>query len=465
MFNPSPHPRSDVVRFALDPHPWVAPADGDNPADVLHPQALRSINPPGFEVDGVPARVLDAAVGRMTLLPDRPARDLEFVVEDVPAFGWKRLAVRATDPVPEQEDDGREISAGDVSVVVGEDGCFEARFGGQRFPGLGALEDLGDRGDTYDADLLEPDAVTTTSVSVRRFRHASGIQRLVIERVLAVPVGLAKGREQREGEGGRVAVTCELRVAPGVPRVDAWLRVDNDAHDHRLRLRFPTLGPAAGFEAATTFGVARRTPGAVDAEGWVHPAPPTFPSQGWVHAGGLTVVAPGFNEVEVEPEGAIAVTVLRCVGDLSRHDLRSRPEPAGPGNATPEAQCLGVLKARFALFAGLDPIAARDAELGLRAVCAGPEPCATSGASLLELEGEELALSALKPAESGVGFVLRVLNPGSEAREARVTLGFPFERAEAVRLDETPEAQEVSRDGATLRFNVPAHGLRSVHVR
>ncbi|HKJ25525.1 MAG TPA: hypothetical protein VKB65_11920, partial [Myxococcota bacterium] len=306
VFNPSPHPRSDVVRFALDPHPWMVPGEEGNPVGGIHPQALRSLDPPGFEVDGVPARVVDAAVGRMTLLPDRRARDLEFVVRDVPALGWKRVALREAERTPEVGDDGREISAGDVSVRVCDDGTFDVRIGERTFAGLGGLEDRGDRGDTYDADLLEPDDVRLASVSVRRFRHASGIERLEVRRELLAPAALASDRERRTGAEARVAVTFELRVAPGVPRVDAHVVVENDARDHRLRLRFPTGAAVAAFEAATTFDVARRTPGPAEDEGWIHPAPATFPSQGWVHAGGLTVVAPGLNEAEVEPDGTIA---------------------------------------------------------------------------------------------------------------------------------------------------------------
>jgi hypothetical protein len=464
VFNPSPHPRSDVVRLALDPHPWMAPGDEGGPGGI-HPQALRSLDPPGFEVDGVPVRVVDAEVGRMTLLPDRRARDLELVVHDVPAFGWKRLALREAERSPETVDDGREIAVGDVSVRVADDGTFEATLGGRTFAGLGALEDVGDRGDTYDADLLPPDDVRVAHVAVERSRHASGIERLVVRRELAVPAGLADDREARAGSTARVAVTLELRVAPGVPRVDARVEVENEARDHRLRLRFPTGSPVETFEAATTFDVARRTPGPADDTDWIHPAPATFPSQGWVHAGGLTVVAPGLNEAEVEPDGTVAVTLLRCTGDLSRHDLRTRPGPAGPGTTTPGAQCPGRVGARLSLFAGLDPAAARDAELGLHAVCAGSEPLAREGEPLVALAGDGLVLSALKPAEHGGGLVLRVANPGDAPTEAEVRLGFPIEGAESLRLDETPDGGALDRQGDRLRLPVPAHGLRTVLLR
>jgi len=86
------------------------------------------------------------------------------------------------------------------------------------------------------------------------------------------------------------------------------------------------------------------------------------------------------------------------------------------------------------------------------------------GLALLSLEPRALLLSAVKPAEEGPGLVVRVSNPTGAACEAELRLGFPFERAEAVRLDETPCSDLVTQQGDTLRFAVPAHALRSVQI-
>jgi alpha-mannosidase len=107
----------------------------------------------------------------------------------------------------------------------------------------------------------------------------------------------------------------------------------------------------------------------------------------------------------------------------------------------------------------------RDAELGLRAVAAGPAPLVPPGAALLTVEPRALVVSALKPAEDGRGVVLRVLNPTDDPLEARVEVGPPSAAVEAVRLDETPAAGEiVRRDGRLLRFAVPPHALRSLRL-
>ena len=86
------------------------------------------------------------------------------------------------------------------------------------------------------------------------------------------------------------------------------------------------------------------------------------------------------------------------------------------------------------------------------------------GRALLRVEPESLLLSALKPAESGRAVVVRVLNPTDQTVLARIAPGFPFARAEAVRLDETPCAEAPTRDGDALRLPVPPHALRSVRL-
>jgi alpha-mannosidase len=242
------------------------------------------------------------------------------------------------------------------------------------------------------------------------------------------------------------------------------VRLDNTARDHRLRLLFPTGKPVSSFLAATTFDVARRQPGRRESKSWVHPAPFTFPQQGFVSANGLTVAAPDLPEAEVTAGGTIALTLLRAVGWLSRLDLKTRPQMAGPAIPTPGAQCLGSFETRIALLPGLDFRAVRDAELGLWAVAAGEEPLVEEGRALVAVHPPEVLLSALKPCERGAGFVLRVLNPSARLETARVRFGFPVRSVQAVRLDETPVDLPVSSRENEIVFDVPAHALRSIQV-
>jgi mannosylglycerate hydrolase len=461
VFNPTPHVRTDVVRVALDAHPAMRIPLG---FPEFAPLALAASDPPGFTVEGRPARVvLSDDPTRVRWLPGQTPFDVELVVRDVPAFGARRIRLEPGERVPDVVDEGREIVAGDVRVAVRDDGTLDVRLGGAEYRGLGAIEDQGDRGDSYDCDPLDGDARLGGIVWTRR-RHPSGLAVLEVRRVLCVPRRLAADRTTRTAERVDIAVVIEARVAPGVPRVDLGVRVENAASDYRLRLRFPTGRPAVEALAATTFGVATRSTASRDDAGWVHPAPRTFPHQGWVSANGLTVVAPGLPEAEVTPDGTIAVTLLRAIGWIARYDLRTRPIPAGPAMEIRGAQVPGRLEARLALLAGADPVAAWDAELGLRAAIAGGESGLADGRALLALEPATLVLSALKPADEGSGLVVRVLNPSAAAVTAVLRPGFPVAAAHAVRLDETPSAEAVEVDGDAIRFTVPGFALRSLRL-
>jgi mannosylglycerate hydrolase len=472
--NPSPRTRTDVVRFPLDFHPFVIP--NPRPMESMHPTVIQDLAAMRFTANGSPARLVPAETGRMKLLPNRRVFDLEFVARDVPAMGFRRIQIRRASEDVDADDHVEEMRPGeaeatievdDVRVTLLPDGRFDVSIGDYVFHGLGGLENTGDRGDSYDYDeVCHGPSLKLDSVSAERHRHSSGVSELHVTRHFSMPARLSSSREKRSTKRVPLEVETLLRVIPGVPRVDIDLRIENAAEDHRLRMLFPVSGSVDRFEAATTFDVMQRTPGPSAEKGWVQAPPATFPHQGFVHANGLSVVTPGLPEAELipGPPSSIAITLLRCVGSLSRPDLRSRPGPAGPGTDTPGAQCAGRLRARLSILAGLDPARARESELGLRAVACGDEPLAGDGEPLLRIEPSSLLLSAFKPAESGEGVVLRVLNPTTTPQQARITLGFPFERAAGLRLDEESEAYPLSQEGSTLSFPVPAHGLRTLGI-
>jgi hypothetical protein len=472
VWNPSPHARSGVARFALDPQPWMIPAL--QPADSMHPWLLRDLAAASFRANGEPARLVPAEAGRVKLLADRAAFDLEFVVHEVPAFGWKRVRLRKRElpdadvvTAVEPGSAAPALERGDVRIAVRDDGRVDVGFGAQRFEGLFGVEDLGDRGDSYDFDFGGADETRVLGVHVERFEHASGIAGLRVVRRLSLPAALAPDRNTRSSERAELALELELRIDPTAPRIQARVRLDNAARDHRFRLLFPVGREIEFCEAATTFDVAERRSGARSDAGWIQRAVATFAAQGFVHAGGLSVVAPGLSEAELvqTPAGAaIAFTLLRAVGHLSRHDLGSRPGPAGPGTDTPGAQCPGRIEARLTLFAGLDPCAARDAELSFAVAPAGAEPLIPPDRALLSLAPRALLLCCAKPAEQGAAIVVRVLNPTDRAQRAVLQIGWPFAQALAVRLDETPLDLRIERSGDRIELDVPPHALRSVRI-
>jgi alpha-mannosidase len=222
----------------------------------------------------------------------------------------------------------------------------------------------------------------------------------------------------------------------------------NIRRNHRLRIVFPLRARVA--TADMPYGPVTRprvefAPADFPGE-W--PAT-TAPMHRYVCAGGSTILGRGLNEYELLPDGKIAITLLRAVGDLSRGRLRARPGHAGWPTATPGAQELGAFRAELAVFArsageedgapawtaverGADefhaPLVGRMLRWGINvpAVIAGPE-----------LLGRGFAFKALKPRDDGPGVVLRCVNLTRQRREGRWRWPGPVGRAFRARLDET----------------------------
>ena len=186
--------------------------------------------------------------------------------------------------------------------------------------------------------------------------------------------------------------------------------------------------------------------------------------------GGLALFAPGFFEYELDSEGDVLFTVLRAVGQLSRNDLPTRPGHAGWPTPTPMAQCQGNEALDFAFAMGDWGDAARLQEswenlfLPLKAMWARDWNGTVDRSPGVELEGEGLVLSAVKPAEAGNGMVIRCYNLGSAATEGRLTFGFPIRKAGRVRADETVVADVPVENEKEARFMVEPRGVFSLLV-
>jgi alpha-mannosidase len=162
-----------------------------------------------------------------------------------------------------------------------------------------------------------------------------------------------------EIEGGRFELTWEgIRVtgravrAAGEPVVTLEGTIRNERPDHRLRLHVALPEPARSAIAGAPFELVERPLVGEGGEG--ERASPTWPARHVVLASGTAVLHEGVVEYEVVDGERLAVTLLRCVGAISRESLATRPWPAGPSTPTPGAQMLGATELRLGLWAGAD---------------------------------------------------------------------------------------------------------------
>lgn len=403
-------------------------------------------------------------------LTARPRQRLAAVVS-APALGWtayRPVAGSAVPAHPVTAATGR-LDNGRVLVSVEPAGTLRIVGQGQECTGIAALVDGGDAGDAYnyapparDRLVAEPQAVT---VAVRRAGPVVG--ELVITRTYRWPAGLAaKGRSRSaRGRTAVVETVCSLRA--GEPFVRIALSFTNPCTDHRLRLHLPLPRPATGLATEGQFAVVERVAGPIEGGSGEVPLA-THPARGFVDAGGLAVLLDQVSEVELLDGRALAVTVVRAIGQISRNDNRYREEPAGPEVATPGAQCLGPVATTVACYphpggwAEADVVGVAERyHHGLRAMpgtaVAGSIP---SGSAGLTIEGAGVVLSALR---RGDGWLeLRLVLESPEPGVARIRGAFT--QARRADLLGRPLEPIAVRDGSIALALAPFE-IATCHLR
>ena len=327
----------------------------------------------------------------------------------------------------------RTIENARYRVTAGADGTLEVvdKATGVRVPALHSLEDVADRGDSYTFCPLEDDEpLAPRSASARVTVDGPVYAELEISYELELPEALEPDRRRRTSRTVACPVVTRVRLAPGADRIEFTTSVENHAADHRLRVRFRCPEAVDAVRAEGHFTVVRRNPRPVWDGSWFEPPHDTNHTLGAVAAGGLVLLGKGLPEYEVTEGGELALTLLRCVGWLSRDDLSTRRGGAGPQLPVPGAQCLGEHVFEYALELGDPP----DPELLRRSQDYRFDFVEGAPGVRLEapfgLEGQ-LVFSALKAAEDGDGAILRVFNAGDADTELPLPAG-----AERCRLDE-----------------------------
>jgi hypothetical protein len=126
--------------------------------------------------------------------------------------------------------------------------------------------------------------------------------------------------------------------------------VDNGRGDHRLRLHVGLPQRAERAIAGAPFELVDRPLVGEGSAG--ETASPTWPARHAVMAAGTAVFHEGVFEYEIADGTSIAVTMLRCVGCISRERMPVRPWAAGPTTKTPDAQMLGVTRFSLGVWPG-----------------------------------------------------------------------------------------------------------------
>jgi len=362
LFNPLPQRRDSWWTLSLFVRGDVAPtavrvvADGHRelPAVLLAAEPDAELVSP---LDDFPERItghrLDVAVrcalpalGGVPLRVDMAQRTVEVA------------APQPTAPGPASIANGHWI----VSMPwQGGPLTLKNRISGLEYAGVFEILSELDAGDSYNfsppREALETREANWNTPQVRGDALA---QELRCRIAMDLPAGLAADRQGAATERVRCEGELCLRLFDGDGALHVNLIWHNRARDQRTRLVFPGLRADTATTASdSAFAVVERPVRLAqipDTPSRREMPVAVLPSLSMIAAGPWRLVHRAMHEHEVvrgaAPDSlALAVTLVRSVGWLSRRDLRTRGVGAGPDIATPGAQCLGRDEVEFRLLA------------------------------------------------------------------------------------------------------------------
>jgi alpha-mannosidase len=510
IFNPMPFPVSESIEMQI-----IIPKD--KLPELTHPlqknkipesKAIRNIEITrgnGQHVEARIVRIMEKVIPYPALREPWPVKScLEITarcwLDNLPSMGYEQvdfqLGITRSRSRTSLMTSQHTMENDFIKVVVNSDGTFNLtdKTTGRCFEQLGYFEDGGDCGDEYNYSAPMNDQIYTTIGSQAQIYieyDGEDSCTLVIEHNFTLPADMAV--EPKAGETSnetlqdrsnrKVAIHIQTQITLG--KYSHYLKIktsiDNQAKWHRLRVMFPTYLDTDHVQAEQQYDVAD-LPIEIEQPSrdvWIEDQPMQYPQQTFMDLSdgkvGLAVFNKGLPEFEVLPlkSRTIALTLLRCVGYLSRNTMNSRFCNAGPEMLTPEAQCLGCHTFEYAIYPHcgdwlMGNVLPRAHQFVAELKTFTPIPSLADPEkryfSLLTLEGIGIMLDACKPAEKGSTVIVRITNYSAVPQPARVHLHFAFKDVKYARLDETILEEGPAINGNTVELMIGPKKIITIAV-
>lgn len=356
-----------------------------------------------------------------------------------------------------------------IRVSVHENGNIDIFYKerGILYTDIHRFQDQADRGDTYDfCPISEEDEHNTLLQphQVRRVLREKGPVRgcIGLYQTFTVPLELdGHDRDKRSEEKHTLLIESDVYVSWETPFVEFKTTVHNTVKDHRLRLYTHSSLVSDAVYSDGQFCIQKREVRAKEKPHWAFAPASVYPHDRWVALSdgekGLAVFSEGLPEHAVipAPDGcSIALTLLRCVGWLSRQDIASRPGHAGPSIPTPGAQCQGDHLFRYAVYPFCGTVEESDIvhtaqQFDARALVQQARLSRLSSYSLFALTPQYLQVTAIKKSEDGHSICFRLYNPKRTSVVAHLRGALRVHSVWRSRADEQP-LQQLSHPASSL---------------
>ncbi len=401
---------------------------------------------------------------------------------DVPACGYTSYIIARREPryVPHPPPIGcRELIARQegtlenehMKVTVNENGTFDLmnKDTGKEYNGLHYFTDGSEAGHAHMTKTTIRDFTVSSigsqaKITLLETSTLRGVLKIELE--MDIPATASFDGRDRSRHTVKLPITTWLTLTKGSKRLEIKTRVDNTARDHRLRVNFPTDIQTDISYAESAFAVEERSLIWTDTGDNFEQYFTWKPMQNFVdvHDGKnrLAFLNKGMREYEVidDPRRTLAVTVLRTHRSYMTANEKMTPEELDQhkGSHVP-----GELEFTYALYphAGsweeadvLEEAYAFKVPLRILQGVRKEDGSLPPAESFITIEPRASArFSALKKAESGEGYILRVWNSSNEAVECRLKINLPVNTVQRVAINEQqPEDVAFQNGAATLKI-------------
>ena len=400
--------------------------------------------------------------------------DISFTAKEIPACGYKIFIIKAINDLrisKEYETDiraGRDYIENKYYKVIAEETngtvTIVDKLNNKVFKNCHRFVDSGDAGDEYTYSPPLNDEIIVSQLNNISTKDVGPVEAtLKVSGKMILPVGLKSNRKFRADKKLECSIESEVKLFSEVQRIEFKTKFDNRVCDHRLQVEFPTAIKSNYVYAEGHFDVVKRSINLPDSEGWKEKAYKTAHNSGFIDINdgeyGLALLNQGLPEYEIIPDyNTTALTLLRCVGWLSRGDLEYKKGNAGPSFATPEAQCLGENTFSYALIphqgswddARISQKTKQYKTKILTQQLKNQSGNLPSSFSFIQLEGKYLEISAIKKHEFEDKLVVRVYNPTNRETTGKIKLGFNIHKVYLGRLDESYDEELPYNNGVEI---------------
>ncbi|MCD6386393.1 hypothetical protein J7M23_11525 [Candidatus Sumerlaeota bacterium] len=383
----------------------------------------------------------------------------------VPPCGYSSYIVRVRPPryvpLPEPMGERKLIASPDgtlenafIKVTVNPDGSFNLLHKKLRkmYRGLHYFTDSGEAGYAHITKKPIRDFTVTSIGSSARIKmiESSPLRGVLqIELEMHVPAEVSFDGRDRSQHNVVLPITSWLTLKKDSKRLEIKTRINNTARDHRLRVNFPTDIYTNFSYAESAFAVEKRSIIWRDTGDNFEPHFPYQPMQNFVDVSdgqvGLAFLNHGLREYEVidDPRRTLAITLLRTHRSYMTANEKMTPQELEEvqGSHIP-----GIIEFQYALYPHSGDW--REGNVLREAYCFKVPLQILQGVrkeeglmppenSLITIEpSDSIHLSALKQAEDGKGFILRIWNSIKEPVDGTITFNIPIKSVKQVNLNE-----------------------------